>query len=278
VYFIGNSLTDNINYEGLGELARSRGIEQVWGRHMIPGAPLRYILSNPEGGFRRKPYGGVHEALGNHAWDAVTVQPFDRKLDSPADQADLPAISEIIDLALKQNPHTRILIHAHWPRIRQGGKSLKYDANAFDPSKPGASVDLDAVDPYGPHWEKPYSGGYDGTNETRDYYDKLAAALRARYPEISDQIVIVPVGEVLFDLDAAMRAGRVPGYRTIHQFYKDTIHLNALGSYTTACVFFAAIYGQTPVGLPTAPYGEFPPEIVHTIQEAVARHVPPPTK
>lgn len=39
VYFIGNSVTDTINYRALVELAKSRGHQQVWGRHMIPRTP-----------------------------------------------------------------------------------------------------------------------------------------------------------------------------------------------------------------------------------------------
>ncbi len=41
VYFVGNSVTDTINYRALAELAKSRDHKHVWGRHMIPGAPLQ---------------------------------------------------------------------------------------------------------------------------------------------------------------------------------------------------------------------------------------------
>jgi hypothetical protein len=273
VYFIGNSVTDNINYEGLAALAKSRGIEQVWGRHMIPGAPLRFIWNNPDGGFRRSPYGSAREALAKHAWDVVTLQPFDRKLDQPADQADLPVLREIIDTALTPNPKTRFLIYSRWPRMRQGGKSMKYDAGAFDPNKPGGPIDLSTIDPYAEHWLKKYTGGWDGTIETRDYFERVVAALREAYPQIRDQIELVPVGDTLLALDTMMRAGSVPGYTNVFQFYKDTIHMNPLGSYTTGCVFFAQIYRQSPLGLPTEPYGDFPPEITLRIQEAAAASV-----
>jgi hypothetical protein len=270
VFFIGNSVTDNINYEGLATLAKSRGIEQVWGRHMIPGAPLRFIWNNPEGGFRRSPYGSAREALAKHSWDVITLQPFDRKLDLPADQADLPVLKEIIDTALTQNPATRFLIYARWPRMRQQGKSMKYDAGAFDPNKPGGPIDLATVDAYASNWLKKYTGGWDGTNETRDYFERVVAALREAYPQIRDQIELVPVGDTLLALDESMRAGKIEGYTNVFQFYKDTIHMNPLGSYTTGCVFFAQIYRQSPVGLPTAPYGEFPAPLSLAIQQSAA--------
>ena len=53
VYFVGNSVTDTINYRGLAELAKSHGRQQIWGRHMIPGAPLQWIWEHPKDYFER---------------------------------------------------------------------------------------------------------------------------------------------------------------------------------------------------------------------------------
>jgi hypothetical protein len=47
VYFVGNSVTDTINYRALADLAKSRGHKHVWGRPMIPGAPLQWIWQHP---------------------------------------------------------------------------------------------------------------------------------------------------------------------------------------------------------------------------------------
>ena len=51
VYHVGNSVTDTINYNGLRQLAESRGHKYVFGRHMIPGAPLSWIWGHPNEGF-----------------------------------------------------------------------------------------------------------------------------------------------------------------------------------------------------------------------------------
>src|SRR5438046_1750838 len=42
VYHIGNSLTDNINYGGLGKLATSKGDTYTYGKDVSPGVPLDY--------------------------------------------------------------------------------------------------------------------------------------------------------------------------------------------------------------------------------------------
>lgn len=65
VYFVGNSVTDTINYRGLAELAKSRGHKHVWGRHMIPGAPLQWIWQHPKDGFQEQPFGHYPNAPGD---------------------------------------------------------------------------------------------------------------------------------------------------------------------------------------------------------------------
>src|SRR4028119_2521289 len=70
VYFVGNSVTDTVNYNALGELAKSRGHKQIHGRHMIPGSPLFLLweASAKKNGFTESPFGYAQEALANHQW------------------------------------------------------------------------------------------------------------------------------------------------------------------------------------------------------------------
>jgi hypothetical protein len=74
VYFVGNSVTDTINYRALAELAKSRGHSQIWGRHMIPGAPLQWIWEHPKDGFQEQPFGHYPNALANYQWDVLSLQ------------------------------------------------------------------------------------------------------------------------------------------------------------------------------------------------------------
>src|SRR5688572_13749096 len=81
VYHIGNSVTDTVRYPALAQLASSRGQDYVYGRHMIPGAPLEWIWDHPTQGFGDRPYGHYPQALREYKWDVLTLQPFDRKLE-----------------------------------------------------------------------------------------------------------------------------------------------------------------------------------------------------
>ncbi|MFP4224679.1 MAG: hypothetical protein ACLFVN_11470 [Phycisphaeraceae bacterium] len=270
VYFIGNSLTDNVDYDGLEALAAARGIEQVWGRHMIPGAPLSFLwdaAKTDRGGFTEKPFGDIDHALANYAWDHVTLQPFDRQLDKGGDQADPVAIGRILAAAQPKNADAQFYIYAHWPRMRKGGEALSYDPDAYDTQAPREVIDLATIDPYTEVWRQDYTGGWDGTNETADYYDKLAARVNEANPELAHPVRIIPVGHVMDELDKKMKAGEVPGFSNIYEVYRDTIHLGPYGSYIAGVTFFATLYGEDPTGLPTEPYGELDPEVARIIQQ-----------
>lgn len=268
VYFIGNSVTDTVNYNGLTELAKSRGLKQVWGRHMIPGAPLFYLWRE-KGGFTEQPYGPTQDALKSYAWDVITVQPFDRFLVNENDEGDLPTIQKLLNLAIAQNPDVQVYIYSRWPRITRNGKSLPYDKNDYDPRKPGSGVPLDGADDYHAKWTAKFTGGWDGTNESKAYFEQVVRGVRDANPKMRKPALLIPVGQTMDNLDAEMRANRVPGYKSVYQLYRDGIHLNSYGSYLTACTFFATIYKQSPLGLPTAPYGDLDPATAKIIQRVV---------
>ncbi len=243
VYFVGNSVTDTIKYRGLAELAKSRGYTQIWGRHMIPGAPLQWIWEHPKDGFQEPPFGHYPTALANFQWDVLSLQPFDRHLDGK--DGDIVMAKNFIDLALPKSPDLQIYVYARWPRQ---GKD-----------------DFDTA------WLKKYTGGWDNTNETKDYFERLTLELRKAYPKL--KINMVPVGHVMYGLNQWIKAGKVPGYTNIKQLFADGIHLNNVGSYVVGCTYFATLYKQSPVGLPSEPYKVTDKKLTAVIQDLVWRVV-----
>jgi hypothetical protein len=241
VYFVGNSVTDTINYRGLTELAKNRGYTQVWGRHMIPGAPLQWIWQHPKDGFQEQSFGHYPTALANFQWDVLNLQPFDRHLDGK--DGDIVMAKNFIDLALPKSPDLQVYVYARWPRQ---GKD-----------------DFDTA------WLKKYTGGWDNTNETTDYFERLTLELRKAYPKLKKPILMVPVGHVMYELNQRMKAGQVPGYTDIKQLFADGIHLNNVGSYVVGCTFFATFYKENPKGLPGAPYKVEDAKLAGIIQDAV---------
>jgi hypothetical protein len=247
LYTIGNSLTDQLRHSGFDRLVESQGITLNWGRHMIPGAPLEWIYNNPNQGFTEQPYGYYPNALPNHRWSAITLQPFDRLMPS-----DLDTINKYLSLLDPQNKPD-VYIYAQWPKLKGQQDWRNY---------------------WETHWNKPYTNQFDDTNTTKDYYEKLVVQLRAAQPDFN--VYMIPVGHVMEEVDRRMEAGLVPGYTDITDVYDDDIHLNYnIGSYIVASTFYATIFKKNPSGLPIPPeYQPLSSELAGIIQDAVWDIVP----
>lgn len=273
VYFIGNSVTDTVRYDELAKLAATRDVTLDWGRTMIPGAPLEWIYTHPKDGFQQEPFGTWIKALNDFAWDAVSLQPFDRQLHGKDkdgnDFGDVAIIKKWAVLAAGKNPDVQIYIYARWPRVTIDGKGVPFDKNDYDPATPGSGNDLSKVDDFSARWQAKYSGNWDLSNETDNYFDQLLTEVRKETPFLKKPPLLVPVGHVMSELHTRMKAGKVPGYTSVYQFYKDGIHLNEAGSYLVGCTFFATLFRQSPEGLPTEPYGKIDPTLAETIQKIV---------
>ncbi len=242
-------MTDTIRQAALAELAEAKGRRLIWGRQMIPGAPLQWIWEHPADGFTQEPFGHYPKALGEFEWDVLSLQPFDRQLEG-SDDSDLSMARRFVELASQRSPKVEVLIYSRWPRR---------DEESMDRYKP-----LD----YAAKWLRTYNAGaWDGTNETRDYFERLVTRLRETEPERS--IRMVPVGDVLLALDEQMRGGRVAGLESVERLYQDGIHLNAVGSYVVGCTYFATLFRADPRGLPHESYDVMEPALAKAIQEVV---------
>lgn len=63
------------------------------------------------------------------------------------------------------------------------------------------------------------------------------------------EIWMVPVGQAFYNLTTEINAGNVPGITNVFSLFSDDIHLTNAGNYFVACVMYATIYRQSPVGL-----------------------------
>jgi hypothetical protein len=162
------------------------------------------------------------------------------------DHGDLAVAQKFIEMSLEKSPDLQVYIFARWPRKDK-------------------HRDLD----YGQQWLREYTGEWDNTNETKDYFERLVLELRRSLPQLKKPVLLVPVGHVMHELDRRMHANEVPGLSRIHKVYRDRIHLDRIGSYVVACTFYATLYGDNPVNLPTDMYGEIDPQLARVIQETV---------
>jgi hypothetical protein len=252
VYHIGNSVTNTLTYTALRDMADSDGREYLWGRHVISGAPLSWIWDHPDQGFKTDPYGRYPQALPQYEWDVLTLQPFERQIESDNGQGDLTNAKKFIDLALTRSPNLQVYIYQRWPR-RQGD------------AEEGYSLDYEA------QWLKTYNEGeWDGTTETRDYFARLIQALREEYPDSPKPALMIPVGDVMFELDRRIEAGDVPGINSIQDLYFDSIHLNNIGAFLVGTTFYATMYQRDPRGIDFSSYNDLDDPWDRTITAAQA--------
>ena len=252
VYFIGNSVTDAINIAGLKSLSATTGKTLNWGRHMIPGAPLTWIRDHPNDGFQEEPYGLYPNALANYTFDAVSFQPFDRREDE-----DIPAIQTFINTAGSRKATCQYYIYQRWPRAPNNID------NPADPSLTAAA--------WNSAWVATYTGpgNWDGTEESRGYFETLTNSFRTNITGIIKPLM-VPVGEVFYQLNLKMAAGEIPGYSKIWNVYSDGIHMNNAGNYIASCTYYATLFQADPRGLSVpSEYGTLSNAFVTAVQQTV---------
>ena len=231
VYHIGNSLTNGINYAALDAIAEGDGREYVFGRHVISGAPLSWIYDRPDAGNRQSPFGRYYDAFTQNEWDVLTLQPFDRQLYQPDGGGDVQVAQKFIDLATAKSPHLQTYVYQRWPRRTKlaDGTYAPYD--------------------YEKLWLRTYTGKWDRTNETRDYFNQVVTELRKAYPDAGKPVLMVPVGDVMFELNRRIIAGQVPGVASIDELFWDGIHLTNWGGMVLGTTFYATMYQRDPRGL-----------------------------
>jgi hypothetical protein len=256
VYHIGNSVTDTIRYPKIVALAKLRGKTYTLGRHTMPGTPLYGMLDNPDKGFFEKPFGRTLQAMTNYEWDVVTLQPFQCLLEGKYER-DVDTSKRYLDLILQKSPDVQIYFYSRW--AARDAEDQKAKEKVWLPIN------------YMEKWDREYSGNWVGrTYETRDYYQQLVTRVNElEKGRLKKPALMIPVGDVFYELDKRIKAGNVPSLSDINYLYTDGVHLNDLGSYVVALTFYATIFQDNPKGLPTTGYGDFDPRLVEAIQDTV---------
>ena len=265
VFLVGNSTTDQVNYLGLQSIANQKGNSHIWSRSVVLGASLAFNWNNPNSAFKEDPYGYYPNALANYEWDAITLQPFNAPLDG--DQGDIAMASNFINLAKIKSPNIQPFIYQRHCRIPNG---MKW---------PSAPSSVSGVVATASDWRKIWDGEFvqgAETRQVRSQYTTLTNALRAANLT-SKPTNMIPVGEVMYNLNNKMDAGSVPGFTSIWDVYVDAGHFNNVGQFIVGATFFATIYKQDPRGLVVpGNYGTIPnavrDTILNTIYQTVFSH------
>jgi len=255
VYFMGNSMTDQVKYAAFDELATSRGHDHIYGRQTILGSAISTIWQNPSSGYTQAPYNQYGNALRNYTWDAITLNPTERDMYQAEGNGDIANALNLINLAIQKSPQVQPYVLQRTPR-----RGINADGTFANINYPA-------------RWNQPYSYGDNLATFAHDYFDELVGELRREQPTGSKPVKLIPVGDVMKEVDARIKRGEIPGLTDINKVYLDQSHYTNFGTYITGLTFFATLYGESPLGLGVpASYGgtnTIPAAMAAALQDAV---------
>jgi len=229
-FMIGNSFTHNSEPYSIPAIAAQKSDPLTVGAHIKSGSPVHNIWGRPDDGREiSKEFGKYREALTKHQWDVVTLQPFYKRpgegFPQSTMQSDIDSILKFIEFA-RENPanrKTKFYIYQSWPFLWTG--------KPFQQAWDGAAKD-ELTAP---------------TLHTRDYYEHLLKRLREK---TDAEVHIIPVPEVMYELDKQMQAGKVHGLTGLGDIMKDKLHLDpGLGHYIASDTVYATLFNNSPSGI-----------------------------
>ncbi len=249
-YHVGNSLTWDSRPQWMDDFAVQKVVgDHTVGYHVECGKSLPYIWDHPDSScVAPVPQFGLYaEALPAHEWDALTLQPFNGGGATLA--VDTARILDFLNLA-RTNPangDTAVYLLGAWPA--KTGFSDTWLAEVPDADNTPAQ-------------------------RARQYYDHLLNRVRA---STDAEVYLIPSGAVLFELDARMKRGEVPGFDSVADLYRDNLHLTTdVGRFVAAATMFATLHRTTPHGLVhpnftdlTDPDNPFSSELYESLYDAI---------
>lgn len=210
-YHIGNSITWDALPSLLDELAAEQGHEHVAGWHIACSSDLEEIWASPDYTCidSPEPFGKYTEALTQHEWDHVTLQPWRTGGTLASDAA---RILDFIELA-RTNPanrDTRFFIYQGWARLAYFSSWTQHVADADDTRSVTA----------------------------RQYFEHLLDRVRS---QTDAAVGLIPTGEVFYQLYGSGTVGAA-------ELYRDGFHASyGIGRYAARMTMYATLAGVDPL-------------------------------
>ena len=242
VLLSGHSLIDNpVARPYLESMAQSRGHDYNWERQIIIGSPIRVRTRGMDGGastFTGYAQGGNKDGTNkdllaelrsptsigaSERYDTLVIAERNDFLGTLAYEGTIQFLRHYHDRLREQNDDARTFLYQTWPQI-----------DPADPEEWLAYVEKELI-----LWE--CAAAKVNLTLERDGFPKAVSVL--------------PTGVALVRFLRAALDGQLPGIsgsptERVHAVLTDDVHLSPAGAYLMAASIYAAVFGQSPVGLP----------------------------
>jgi hypothetical protein len=254
-FSIGNSLTAGMEGDALhDDLVAGSGRTWVSRSHTVPGTPLNWHWNDFLGDVRSK------AGLPGGNWDALILQPFDR----PLYEGRTPGSPRY-----PQGDAWNALNFAQEFRLSNPGvRTYVYQTFAGTPSNANGGVNFALFD-YKAAWDAPYTNAFSNSNtRTRDYFGQVVEEMRSPQEPLRSNLslnpppadpgtLMIPFGDVLYEINERMRLGQFGAFTDVEQWYRDPVHLKfGLPQYVKAATFYATLFGEHPDALDWTVYDD----------------------
>lgn len=243
IYAIGNSITNDSLPDGTAALMRNAVDDPSTvsnGMHILAGATIVEIWEQPgEVTKANEEFGPFIQALPNHEWDHVVMQPHYTGVTTLED--DIAAMTGLMELTESNpaNDDTIFYVHGYWPQRSDWS-----------------------------WWERPaVDSPSQKTRYSRDYYALLINKLEEERP---GRVRLMPTGEVFWEIGERIASGELTEMTSRDQLYRDAIHAGGLGQFVAATTFAATALKQDPTGWGLTPgVPNVPTARRHALQEII---------
>lgn len=230
-FYIGHSLSDQIAEMVLSMSESSSGFTFDFAYQTIPGSPLHWNWNHGATYTPNPPYFyGYNHPIGGFPNGTFTSLVLTEAVPRTMELIDETyEYSELFyEYATDYNPDTKVFLYEVWHCLLSGtptGCDYDVDSNSW---RQRLTDDL-------PMWES--------------VVDNLNNTFSPSIP-----VCLIPGGQGLARLYDEIELGTVPGLTSIEELFTDNIHLSDQGKYFIACIHFATLFNETPVGLPNQLY------------------------
>jgi peptidoglycan/xylan/chitin deacetylase (PgdA/CDA1 family) len=250
----------------------------------------RFEPGRPDGDTLPKRFGSFLDAQKNHKWDVLVLQPYLYGIQER--EKELEAIRKFLDYSIEHESAQQIYIYTSWlrrPILRERS------------GKPIGLGNLDFAGIWEGRAEPDTRRGRQPGHVVRKDYREFIRTINKEYAgKLDKPVLMIPFGDVMCELDKRLKAGKIPGLAALHDrdperipnwdpklkhaaganlLYADRSHPVApphldgtIANYAMGLMFYAALTGDSPVGLSGEAYklsDEHDAELIKVLQEAV---------